>query len=79
MLPSSEEEGEGVRGAKQAAWTRTKQEAGVLMTWNCTLGREEGLKAAGPVKTPGRTKAKQRGTLGERTHPRQIMKLPVPS
>lgn len=45
MMISSEEEGEGLRRAKQAARTGTKQETGALMKPNCKSGREQGLQA----------------------------------
>lgn len=55
---SSEEEGEGLRGAKQAAQTGTKQETGVLMKPNCKSGREQGLQATELLKTPEKHKIK---------------------
>lgn len=55
---SFEEEEEGVRGAKQAAQTVTKQETGVLMKLNCELGREQCIKATGLCKTPKKDNVK---------------------
>lgn len=54
---SSEEEGEGVRGAKQPRWG-AKQETGVLMKMNCESGREQSLKVTGLLKTPEEDKRK---------------------
>ena len=58
MMISPEEEGEGLRGAKQAAKTGTKQETGVLMKPNCKSGREQGLQATELLKTQEEGKIK---------------------